>query len=172
MSAFIVESHTISYILHVLYRCEITPPMLKAIDEPHLVRKLYTLNVKAVNCRYGERTRIKPFIAQPITAETCSPQQGIKSLGCYLYQCAECDFPDAKLFKQLSALNQRLRAKLTAKDVHLLESRAWGHGKEPDLEKKDFELIDWSRFALTPKEVADSLKGIYLSDADRKRFVW
>ena len=121
MSAFMVEDKTINRILGYLNNnrrelCGYFTDVLKAAevadaDNWHelLGASMLMMNQDAVNYRYSE-TDTPPMFE--FHWEMCSDVQTVKSLQCFLYQCAEGDVPERELYKALKEVKHFLMARI------------------------------------------------------------
>lgn len=108
MSSYIVDDETINKFLTVI--------MAKDTDEwrTKFGRKLLAMNIKATEQRYSsnpflnkveKKERLKNF---EFSYFFVSRVQALKSLSCFLYQCAEGNVPNSKLFKEMRLEEEKL----------------------------------------------------------------
>ena len=127
MSAFVVEDRTINEIVGILWsdldfegECGeiLTGAQVEPSDpDPELLAKtMFTLNVDAVNQRYGPNQAKE---SRPLDFkwhwEKPSEIQALKSLHCFLYQCAEGDVPETRLYQALENFSHRLASRIISK---------------------------------------------------------
>lgn len=138
MSAFIVEEKTINRILFWLRQTEIGPhqnlwykkTIAEAaqidLNDPNFMTKLgasmMMLNVDAVNSRYLGANE-KPYFAYRVAA--CNDYQALKSLRCWIYQCAEGDVPERPLFKAFHEASLRLALAIVER-TDMYAGMEWG----------------------------------------------
>jgi hypothetical protein len=120
MSAFVCGPETFSTIYSGLKvygssQATLNFYMLKKITErmtvdtlEHLIERLYSLNVQAVNQRYGEHAvdwmGSTAFQSYRVFNPSVSVYQFLKSLECLHYQLCEGDIPKTEEYKVLGAL--------------------------------------------------------------------
>lgn len=105
MSSFIVEDATINRVLGHMYfdraRTTVVSDLRRIginaeTDPARLGLKMMQLNCRATGVRYREKYRAE----YSYRLETCTRMQAIKSLTCWLYQCAEGKIPErSKLWR-------------------------------------------------------------------------
>lgn len=112
MSAFIVEDTTINRVVSWLgsvirdiysVREELRKLGIDVNEtewKEDLGRKMFELNIAAVNTRYGEgeAEHFRALNYQYRYEKPCSRFQVLKSLRCWLYQCTEGDVPNEPLY--------------------------------------------------------------------------
>ena len=128
MSAYIVEKATIDRIVTYLETNEVRREIEDYFRYPTLRgtcaeqgQRLWTLNVRAVDARYEETNPVELYRHE---SNHCSKTQTLKSLRCFLYQCSEGDIPETPLYKDLSALADRLTMSIV-EDLPEYESAQW-----------------------------------------------
>lgn len=113
MSAFIVEDRTINVIVSALFSpvvpdSESKRRLLAQHEDPELLAQtLFAMNVEAVNARDGVDANSMPLRIRR-TWEQPSRIQALKSLHCWLYQCAEGKVPNYPLYKQLRTISREM----------------------------------------------------------------
>lgn len=139
MSAFVVEDRCINSLVAFLSTaqasrsgmlcmlCMLRLDGLGRLDvygnRQELAHRMMEMNLSAVNARYSERTAVAMHYAE-MSAPT--PIQALKSLSCFLYQCAEGDVPETNpLYAQLREVETALLHVIVS---HLPEYQAakWG----------------------------------------------
>ena len=121
MSSFIVENKTINRVLSYLhshpdilngYLVEKFQELCYRLDTERDLNNLGTammiLNALAVSQRYDEPVNTKAIDEYKFKFEQCSKIQALKSLQCFLYQCAEGNVPEKPLYKLLRDVEFRL----------------------------------------------------------------
>lgn len=130
MSAFVVDPETINRIIGFLLHSKRTNQRAGLWAEKHLSKiefslddpqglgqAMYNLNVSAVSQRYPgddindlpgsyEKGHLRPFAFRPMT--TTGRFQALKSMRCWLYQCAEGTGPETALFKTFEEISRSL----------------------------------------------------------------
>jgi hypothetical protein len=113
MSAFMIEDHTINYVVNWLRKqideLSIIPEKLQKLGidmnipdwEEILGQEMFQLNIKAIDSRYGkgEARKFRPLDYRYKVTEPVPLVQVLKSLQCWLYQCNEGDVPETELYK-------------------------------------------------------------------------
>ena len=140
MSAFMVNDETINRVMAYLVNAnerrdwlatyflkEHGYPLDTFEQQQHLAIRLFALNKRGVECRYGngEAKKFRPLDYQYRRTIPPGAVQAFKSLSCLLYQCSEGNVPETKLYKLLD----RIKGYIAEDIVHNL--------KEYDLAKWD-----------------------------------
>ena len=121
MSSFIVENKTINRVLSYLHShpdvlgsilMDIFRELGFSLDSSKgltgLGTAMMTLNALAVSQRYDEPINMKAINNYEFKFEECSEIQALKSLRCWLYQCAEGNVPERPLYKLFRDVSYRL----------------------------------------------------------------
>ena len=135
MSAFLVEDRTINRVVTWLvhqransyYRELIAPALGCECDDPDFAQKLgismVMLNTDAVNGRYGQAR--PPDITYRFRNEPAAKMQVLKSLRCWLYQCAEHDIPkESALYQVMEQASLHLAFEIV-RELPAWEALAW-----------------------------------------------
>ena len=135
MSAFIVSDKTINKVVGWVndsQRRQFLEPILKVAElnpsdpdwQSKLGAKMFALNVEAVNARYGPAKASDGWSSGYTFAwELATDIQVLKSLSCWLYQCAEGDVPEQPLYKAFHDLEGRMAVGVVE------ELPAWQHAE-------------------------------------------
>lgn len=147
MSSFIVSSQTIfdlAYFFNQLCwskSCFINSDYVRNMfvvknsygTTRNIAEKLYCLNVKAVNGRYGKDSSpdfeafangVKPKIPSLVKFKQKDFVYIFKKIQCYLYQCLEEDCDKSPIYQRLTVLNEKL-AKFIIYKLPDYEEVAW-----------------------------------------------
>jgi hypothetical protein len=137
MSAFIVSDATINKVIGWLNdseRRQYLRPILRTAEIPEhdadwtskLGASMFTLNVEAVNARYGagQASEFRP-LDYTFEWELAADVQVLKSLSCWLYQCAEGDVPERPLYKAFRKLEGQIARNIVA-NLPEWEKAEWG----------------------------------------------
>lgn len=112
MSAFIVKCQTIDRILSFLFFSSKSLYLAEDYtNEEKLTkigRELLKMNIKAVNYRYSEKKEFSYAEKYSVTISPVSVFQALKSLKCLLYQCAEGNIPNTKLYREFREMEKRI----------------------------------------------------------------
>jgi hypothetical protein len=124
MSAFVVSDKTINRVVtylscsngtrHYAERLGLDISTPKA--EKELGEKMFALNVRSVDARYGEgeATKFRPLDYRWKPEVFTNNFQAYKSLSCWLYQCAEGDVPETELYKKLDKIGNFMAHEIVA----------------------------------------------------------
>jgi hypothetical protein len=114
MSAFIVEDKTINRVItYIKQECYRDPFFHRRFLEGNgycgswdeLAQAMYDLNKEAVDYRYKEENVQRKVRYSELYG---SLYQALKSLDCFLYQCAEGKVPEKPLYKRLEFVQRHL----------------------------------------------------------------
>lgn len=88
-----------------------------------LGKRLFEMNIEAVNQRYEEKNNTKVFFIynQP----ECTKFEALKAMECLLYQCSEGNVIETPLYKELD-LYVNLMQKNIIKEMPEYENAEWG----------------------------------------------
>ena len=133
MSSYIVEEKTINRILSFLKdhnTTELTDWEIRdwiskqrnfyTNDDEDLTsfgRKLYKMNIKAVNKRYAGKTDETFLHKYEFVYTDTSIEQVFNSIRCFTYQCSEGKVPNSKLYKQMERLETGLARMIAYREV-------------------------------------------------------
>jgi hypothetical protein len=113
MSAFIVSTDCMDRVVDAIKKFHRGAFDGLAVDAAEfgtqIGRKLYDLNVEAVNCRYGEAVEPPCYHYSPTSPEKIVAYKAIR---CLLYQCSEGDIDERPLFKELARFSDQLAHKI------------------------------------------------------------
>lgn len=125
MSAFIVGDETIDRILSYLKTHNTQSIELKGVDITKFGRKLLSMNIDAVNQRYGGEYTGNEVKNYTFNMVDVSPVQAFKSLRCFLYQCSEGNVPKRKLYKTMDKLSDEISYEIVT-SLPEYENGRWG----------------------------------------------
>ena len=139
MSAFMVEDKTINIVVSKLAYgrdLEWIQRIIKAQGydletlqgRQKLADAMFTLNVKGVDARYGENQaeQFRPLDFKYQIEDNYTMIQAYKSLGCWLYQCAEGDNPEeSALYKLMNQVKGYLAEHIVSR-LPEYEKAPWG----------------------------------------------
>lgn len=115
MSAFIVEDKTINVIANWINRVQsggwyLREAALDANDPATVGAALFSLNIQAVEARYGqgEAAAFRPLDYHWTPLQFASPVATYKAIQCLLYQCGEGKVPETPLYQALEKLARSL----------------------------------------------------------------
>lgn len=91
-------------------------------EKRELAQKLYEMNVKAVNQRYGTNEKADDFTYK--TEYPPEPVQLYKFIQCLHYQCSEGDVPEKQLYKDLEDIANFLARYIVSK-LEAYENARW-----------------------------------------------
>lgn len=135
MSAFIVDGRTIDRIVTFILKNtrEFAGIAISSNDQvtwshgigSQIGQILYRLNTDAVNYRYSEREESPGprYKFKPVAA--LADVQAYKSIGCFLYQCSEGEFPEHPVFKQLAEVQNELAHRIVS-NLSAYDKADWG----------------------------------------------
>lgn len=131
MSSYVVEDQTINRALGFLHSDQYRSTVVHRLRElgfdaenapAALGLAMMKLNCRATGVRYGEKYQA----AYAYKLETASRIQAIKSLSCWLYQCAEGTIPErSKLYRVMKSYRDELAMQVVRSQPEY-DSAAWG----------------------------------------------
>lgn len=128
MSAFIVSDETMHRVVNVILSNTTSFGNIWTEDKDagtRIGQLLFKLNALAVNDRYNEAEKAPDYhFREGYLLIQCDLVSAYKSLQCLLYQCAEGDIPEMKLFKELENLSHRLAHKIVS-DLPAYSAADW-----------------------------------------------
>ncbi len=92
--------------------------------QQHLARRLYALNLEALDQRYGD-PEVWDYgyeYSHVLPVKTIDLYQAI---GCLLYQCSEGNVPDDDLFKRVATVKDALAHDIVTKTLDYESSKMW-----------------------------------------------
>ena len=131
MSSFVVGDLTVNRILGYMYfdraRTTVVSDLRKLginteTDPARLGLKMIQLNCRAT----GERYREKVKALYSYRMETCSRIQAIKSLTCWLYQCAEGNIPERSRLRRIMERYRNDLAMAVVDETPEYNAAEWG----------------------------------------------
>lgn len=114
MSSYLVEYETIDRILTAIRNtqshtaAEMRQMIVDAGGTNEFGRKLLRMNVDALNARYQEKTSYADADAYEFHEKYADVHQFVKTIYCFIYQCAEGKIPKRKLYKKIDSFGDAM----------------------------------------------------------------